>query len=121
MTPVTFGVAASSFAANMAVRKNSMELSQAYLQASKAALESFYADDGLTGADTVQEAIKLRCQLQLLFDKACFQICIWNSSDPQVLESIHSDLRESEEVLSITVSGTGLAKTLGVSWNTRTD
>ena len=56
-----------------------------------------------------------------VFDKVCFQICQWNWSDPKVLESIHSDLRESEEVFSITDLGTGLAKTLRVSWNTRTD
>lgn len=48
MTRVTFGVAASSFAANMSVQKNAQVLAQKYPLASRAAQESFYVDDGLT-------------------------------------------------------------------------
>lgn len=85
MTRVTFGVAASSFAANMSVQKNAQVLAQKYPLASRAAQESFYVDDGLTGADTVEGAIELREQLQKLFSEACFQLQKWNSSEAQVL------------------------------------
>ena len=89
--------------------------------AAAVAQESFYVDDGLTGADTIQEAIALREQLQQLFSRACFQLRKWNSSEPQVLESIPPTLREAEEVLSISDSGTGVAKTLGIQSDTRSD
>ena len=121
MTRVTFGVAASSFAANMAVQMNAQELSQEFPQAAKATQESFYVDDGLTGADTIQEAIQLRIQLQCLFSRACFQLRKWNSNEAQVLDSVPSELREAEEVLSMSDSGTGVAKTLGIEWDTRSD
>lgn len=111
MTRVTFGVAASCFAANMSVQRNAQELSQEYPLATQ---ESFYVDDGLTGADTVEEAIRLS---QQLFSKACFQLRKWNSSEAQVLSSIPSALREAEKVLSISVSGTGVAKTLGIPFS----
>lgn len=58
MTRVTFGVAATSFAANMSIHTNAIEFSREYPRASQVALESFYVDDGLTGANTVQEAIE---------------------------------------------------------------
>ena len=50
MTRLMFGVCASLFAANMALRKNAMT--------AQAALESFYVDDGLTGAYSVRDAVK---------------------------------------------------------------
>ena len=60
MTRVTFGVAASSYAANMAIKQNAIDLAPDYPLAAKVVDESFYVDDGLTGADTVDEAIELQ-------------------------------------------------------------
>ena len=57
MTRITFGVAGSSFAANMAVKQNAQDLALQYPLAAKAVESSFYVDDTLTGADTVEEAI----------------------------------------------------------------
>ena len=41
---------------------------------SKATLESFYVDDGLTGGSNIQETIQLRRQLQDLFSHAGFEL-----------------------------------------------
>lgn len=43
-----------------------------HLQAAELMKKSFYIDDGLTGADSVQEAIKLQRQLQDLLAKGGF-------------------------------------------------
>ena len=59
MTRVIFGVSASSFAVNMCVKQNATDFAQIYPLATKAVDKSFYVDDGLTGADSVQEAIDL--------------------------------------------------------------
>ena len=53
MTRVTFGAAASSCAANMAVKQNAVDLTLEFPSAAKAVDQSFYVDDGLTGADSV--------------------------------------------------------------------
>ena len=55
MTRLTFGVSASSFIANMSVRRNAADFASKYPLAKKVVDESFYVDDGLTGADTVVE------------------------------------------------------------------
>ena len=60
MTRVTFGVSASSFAANMAVRQNAEDFADEFSLAAKAVCESFYVDDGLTDSDSVADAIKLQ-------------------------------------------------------------
>ena len=59
MTRVTFGVSASSFIANMCVKQNALDHAAHYPLAFKAVNESFYVDDGHTGADTVQGAVRL--------------------------------------------------------------
>ena len=45
MTRVTFGVSASSFAANMSVKQNALDYAVDYLQAAKTVETSFYVDD----------------------------------------------------------------------------
>ena len=66
MTRVTFGISASSFAANMAVKQNANDFALDYPQAANVVDNSFYVD-GLTGADSPKEAIDLCEQLQALF------------------------------------------------------
>ena len=72
MTRVTFGVSASSFAANMAVKQNALDHAMEYPLAANSVNTSFYVDDGLTGADSIQDAIELQRQLQDLFAKGGF-------------------------------------------------
>jgi len=56
--------------------------------------ESFYVDDGLTGADLVQEAIELQVQLQNLFSRAGFLVRKWTST----LQHLSSHLRNSKSM-----------------------
>ena len=51
MTRLTFGVCASSFAADIVLRQNTIDHSRNHPQASQVVLKSFYVDDRLTGAD----------------------------------------------------------------------
>ena len=60
MTRVTFGVSASSFTANMSVKQNALDLAQKYPQAAAAVEMSFYVDDCLTGANSIEEAVDLQ-------------------------------------------------------------
>ena len=43
----------------MATKQNAIDYTSEYLLAAKAVHDSFYMDDALTGADSVEEAIKL--------------------------------------------------------------
>ena len=90
MTRLTFGVHASSFIANMADKRNARDHAMDYPLASKVVDESFYVDDGLTGADSVEGAVKLQCELQNLFGKGGFTLRKWNSSDARVLNPLNA-------------------------------
>ena len=78
MTRVTFGVAASSFAANMAVKQNALDFSHEYPIVAKTVEISFYVDDCLTGADDVETAIILQRELCHLFIREGFLLGKWN-------------------------------------------
>ena len=57
MIRLTFGISASSFAANMAMKQNALDHQREYPEAIKAVLEFFYVDDTLTGADSIKDAV----------------------------------------------------------------
>ncbi len=120
MTRMTFGVSASSFAANMAVKQNAVDLAHEYPLAAEAVKKSFYVDDGLTGADDVKTAITLQEQLQVLFSRGGILLRKWNSSEASVLRGISPELRESRELRPIS-DASSYTKTLGLEWNTATD
>jgi hypothetical protein len=127
MTRVTFGVLASSFAANMAVQQNALDLAMEYPQAARVHVvaevaESFYVDDGLTGADSEQEAIELQKQLQSLFSRGGFLLRKWNSSESNVLKRLpmYTDLNDCQSNQMLPQSGE-YSRTLGVQWNANMD
>lgn len=122
MTRLTFGISASSFIANMCVKQNAINLSLQYPLAAKAVQESFYVDDGLTGSDNIESAIKLQKELQEMFSKGGFRLHKWNSSESSVLQQVDPTLRDVSDIHSISddVNAT-CTKTLGLQWKTSTD
>ena len=122
MTRVTFGVSASSFAANMAVKQNALDFATEFPNAAKVVDKSFYVDDCLTGADTITEAIALQNQLQSLFSKGGFILRKWNSNKDKVLKHVPHDLKDTPTVQSLPSPNTGeYTKTLGIEWNVKMD
>ena len=63
MTRLTFGISASPFAVIMAMRKNAMDHWRKYPLADQAVRNYYYIDDGLIGADSIDEIIKLRSEM----------------------------------------------------------
>ena len=68
----------------MAVKRNALDFALEYPLAAKIVDESFYVDDALTGADSIEETVETQTQLQDLFSRAGFLLCKWNSNEPTV-------------------------------------
>ena len=120
MTRVTFGVSASSYAANMSIKQNSIDFASEYPLAADVVSRSFYVDDCLSGADTLEQAIELHHQLMKLFERGNFLLRKWNSSDVTVLQQIPPELRDSHSMCVIQAT-TEYTKTLGIEWNPSSD
>ena len=120
MTRVTFGVSASSFAANMSIKQNAIELAGSYPLAHKAVRHSFYVDDGLIGAKSFEQAVKLQRELQEGFSLGGFLLQKWNSSEPDVLRHFSDDLKATQSSCTIP-DPDQYTKTLGIEWNSKAD
>ena len=120
MTRVTFGVSASSFAANMSVKRNALDHALEFPKAADVVKTSFYVDDCLTGAGSVEEAVDLHQQLVTLFSKGGFLLRKWNSSNPQVVDCIDPELRGVQPTHQIHTPE-DYTKTLGIEWNANMD
>ena len=121
MTRVTFGVSSSSFIANMCVKRNATDFPHKYPLAAKIVDSSFYVDDCLAGADSVEEGIEVHRQLQELFAEAKFLLRKWNSSNPAVLDAIPANLRDSQTSLTLSDTEDVYTKTLGIEWHSVMD
>ena len=82
--------------------------------------QSFYVDDVLTGADTVEEAVTLQTQLHELFSCGGFSLHKWNSNNKEVLQSIPEELKD-KQVQRTMPESLEYTKALGVEWNTDLD
>ena len=120
MTRVTFGVSASSFAANMSAKRNARDHTMEFPKAAKAVKTAFYVDDCLTGADSVEDATDLYHQLLDLFEKGGFLLRKWNSSDSEVLHHIKPELRDVQSTHDIPIPDE-YTKALGIQWNANAD
>lgn len=116
MTRVTFGISASSFVSNMALKQNALDHIFQYPQAAKAVENSFYVDDCLTGADSLREAAELQIQLQELFTRGGFTLRKWNSSKPSVLEHLPPEIKLVHPTQSLP-DPDHYTKTLGNEWH----
>ena len=120
MTRLTFGISASSFIANMCLKQNAIDFGSQYPKAAQEVETSFYVDDYLGGANSQQEAIQLQGEMHTLMLKGGFLLRKWSCSDPHVLESIPTDLRDSEASVILSHSDQ-YTKTLGIEWNASCD
>ena len=88
MTRLTFGVSASPFIVNIAMRQNALDHQKKYPLAAHTILDSFYVDNSLDGKDSVDEAIKLQAEMQERFEFGGFVLRKWKSSEPAVFTQI---------------------------------
>ena len=93
MTRVTFGVSASPYLAVRMLQKTAEDHGEEYPSVTSHIKESFYVDDFLGGANSIQEATELFNDL-----RGGFNICKWRSSSPEVLQAIPIELQEQSPI-----------------------
>ena len=90
-----------------------LSLYQTYPLAAKAVEDSFYVDNGLISADSIEEAVNLHVELKTLFGKGGFLLHNWNSSKLAVIQCIDPKLLDQQSVRTISEPDT-YTKTLEV-------
>ncbi len=122
MSRVTFGVAASPYLAVKTLQQAAKDFAGDLPQAGWHIEHSFYVDDLLGGADTVEEAIVLQGDLRSVLGQAGFGLRKWRSSSPQVLASIPTELLEPMPTQDLVdLHSASYPKALGMAWNSKED
>lgn len=82
--------------------------------------KSFYVDDVLSGANSLDEAKQLQRDLIALLARAGFKLHKWCANDPKLLESIPPEAQE-KLLMFEDCDSHGVVKTLGMHWDSTSD
>ena len=122
MNRVTFGVTSSPYVAVRVLQQTADDHCDPDSKAHWHIHQSFYVDDLLAGAETVEEAVQLFLDLRKVLLKGGFELRKWRSSSSQVLDRIPLDLQEAIPQKEMVDSHSATyPKALGIVWNSRED
>ncbi|XP_037931109.1 uncharacterized protein LOC119665921 [Teleopsis dalmanni] len=112
LNTITYGTRAAPYLATRCLTKLADEYQGNYLYGATSLKRDFYVDDGLIGADTINEALLIQQQLITILDKA-------EMKQPKIL---HGIAPEDQEVnLNFDSKETQFTKTLGLLWLPKSD
>jgi len=106
------------FLAIRSLRRLAEENSERYPVASRIALRDFYVDDLITGADTLQEAVKLKEEMAQLMREGKFELRKWSSNEPSLQ---HEQSVTGQGEFRVSDDKTSERHTLGIIWNCTSD
>lgn len=115
---VTYGTASATYLATKTLQQLAIDEASKYPIGSKLALNDFYVDDLLSGANTITEAKTAQRELQELLSLGGFNLRKWASNNKTILEELPESLKETG-LHKIKFDET--IKTLGLLWNSATD
>ena len=122
MTRVTFGVSASPYLAVRTLQQCAEDHAKDQPETAQHIKSSFYVDDLLAGASSVEAAVQLHKELRNTLLKGGFQLCKWRSSSPAVMSQIPAELHETVIIKKMEESqSVSQPKALGLEWNSATD
>lgn len=112
---VTYGTSCAPYLAIKTLQQLAKDEMSNYPTAAKISLRDFYVDDLLTGADTVETAIKIQEDITKLMNAGGLCLRKWTSNEPQVLQAILPKNRGMN--IPIDIGTDEIIKALGVYWN----
>ncbi|XP_075241729.1 uncharacterized protein LOC142336702 [Convolutriloba macropyga] len=118
MTRVTYGIASSAFHSIRPLQVLAEDVTDKNVQLG--ITTDMYVDDLLTGAPDLESAMKLQHSIIPVLSKAGFEIRKWTSSNPELVDRLPANFRETTDEMTIKSDDYSI-KTLGVKWNPNPD
>lgn len=119
LATVTYGTAAAPYLAIKSLQTLAQLERERFPRGSDVALNSFYVDDVLSGADTIENCIDIQQQLIGLLSSGGFTLRKWVSNCEEVLQQVPPEHRERQ--LPLNIDDGRSIKTLGIQWNPSSD
>ena len=118
MTRVTYGIASSAFHSFRPLQVLAEDVTDKNVQLG--IITDTYVDDLLTGAPDLESAMKLQDSIIAVLSEAGFEICKWTSSNPELVERLSANFRETTDKMTIKSDNYSI-KTLGIKWKPNPD
>lgn len=118
LNTVTYGTAPASFLAVRSLQQAASDYEGLYPQAADIIQNDFYMDDLLTGAQSLEDAVRLKCEITKILNAACFPLQKWRSNENSFFNNTEP---ENHDTYFISDSDTNNIKTLGLIWNPTDD
>ncbi|OXA41905.1 uncharacterized protein LOC110859593 [Folsomia candida] len=116
---VTYGTASAPFQATRTLEQAAINKEVELPLAAKVARNDVYVDDVMSGADSLEQAIKIQEEILLLMQSAKWEARRWNSSHPALIDRLPVELRETKSLMPLELGHT--VKTLGIYWQPNSD
>ncbi|XP_058449333.1 uncharacterized protein LOC131429292 [Malaya genurostris] len=116
---VTYGLSPSSFLATRSLQQLAIDEGNLYPLGGPALRKGFYVDDYIGGAETEEEAIQTRVELDELLTKGGFTLRKWTSNNRNVLRGL--DQSQIGTQPSLKFDRDEAIKALGISWEPVSD
>ncbi|XP_062541716.1 uncharacterized protein LOC134209715 [Armigeres subalbatus] len=116
---VTYGTASAPFLATRVLQQLADDEQQQHPTAAATLRKDFYVDDLYSGANSIDEAIELRQQLEALLLKGGFQLRKWASNEEAVLDGVPLENRALQT--SFDLDRDQSIKSLGLLWEPALD
>lgn len=116
---VTYGTASAPFLATRVLQQLADDEQHQFPEAVEVLRKDFYVDDLFSGAKSVEEATKLRQQLETLLSRGGFQLRKWASNEEAVLKDVAQDNRALQA--SVDLDRNQSIKSLGLHWEPASD
>ncbi|GFQ69629.1 DUF1758 domain-containing protein [Trichonephila clavata] len=107
---VTYGTASAPSLAIRTLKQLAMDEASRFPLVSKVALQDVYMDDVVSGAQILDTARQLQCQLQNMLKTCGMKLHKWNSNSKELFNS------STDQEHSFSTNTESAIKTLGVSW-----
>ncbi|GFQ70350.1 integrase catalytic domain-containing protein [Trichonephila clavata] len=107
---VTYLTSSAPFLAIRTLKQLAMDEASRFPLASKVALQDVYMDDVVSGAQTLDTARQLQCQLQNMLKTCGMKLHKWNSNSKELFNS------STDQEHSFSTNTESAIKILGVSW-----
>ncbi|XP_053968872.1 uncharacterized protein LOC128870293 [Anastrepha ludens] len=115
---VAYGTRPASLLSIRSMHQLAIDEQTIYPIDSKTLKRDFYVDDLITGGESIQEVKKIMSQTTKLLAKGSFKLRKWCSNNPELLQTIPPDDRET--LLKVD-DGSDTTKTLGLTWGPASD
>ncbi|XP_058797385.1 uncharacterized protein LOC131667724 [Phymastichus coffea] len=114
---VTFGVKCAPFLAIRTLHQLAVDEESRFPRAAMLLHRDFYVDDFLSGADTLEDIMRIRDEMIKLLSRGGFVIRKWSSNHPSALDNIDKNIFD----LDCGIQGNPIKKTLGIIWDSQRD